>query len=125
MSRLALIGYGLLGLALSTAAAFGAGYLKGKAAAEREAEAAGWRQFAAAVETAADVGRQVLAIGEQLRDQLAESHQREAGAVRTVTRIVHEHPDFAAVRRPPELERVRRDQLEAINRAAEADRLRR
>jgi hypothetical protein len=105
--------------------ATGGAYLKGRgdgyAKAEREHEAAGVADLIDAVKTAAQVGEAVLEIGRELRDALAKSRAHETESVRTVTRIVREHPEFAAVRRPPELQRLRDAQLERIQRATETD----
>ena len=85
----------------------------------------GARAYATAVETVAKVGDAVATIGRDLSDRLEQSRESERTSVRTVTRIIRENPDFAAVRRPAELERLRRDQLAAIARAAEARRVQR
>lgn len=121
MTRLYLAGAALLALV----ATFGAGWLAGADHQRDKYEVRGVRAYAAIAETVAKVGDAVEAIAQDLSARLAESHESERTAVRTVTRIVRENPDFAAVRRPAELERVRRDQLARIARAAEADRLQR
>lgn len=98
-------------------------YAHGKGYAKSEAthQAAGIRTFVKAVERAAVVGRAIADIGVQLREELADSRAHESQSTRTVTRIIRENPDYAVVRRPVELQRVRRDQLERIARAAQAD----
>ena len=92
---------------------------------ERRHQAAGLRTFVDAVKQAADVGRDVLAIGQQLALELSASREHERTAVQQVGRIADANPDFAAMRRPAELQRLRAEQLARIARAAaEADRLR-
>lgn len=113
--------YLLGGLLLATGGAYVKGRADGYAKAEREHQVAGVADLIDAVKTAAAVGEAIADVGRKLREQLADSRAHETQATRTVTRIVRENPDFAAVRRPAELQRVRVDQLERIRRAAETD----
>lgn len=112
----------LLGALLLVA---GAAYVKGRgdgyAKSEREHQAAGVADLIAAVNTAAAVGDAIADVGRKLRDALADSRAHETTATRTVTKVIRENPEFAAVRRPAELQRLRDEQLERIRRAAEAD----
>ena len=112
-------------LLLAVALSIGGAYLKGRhdgaEAAEAEQRAAGLRAYAAAVNTASRVLAGVRDIGQRLADELAASRQAEAQSVVTVREVIHANPDFGAVRRPVELERLRRAELESIRRAAQAD----
>lgn len=112
----------LLGLLLlASGSAYVAGRFHGYAKAEHEHQAAGLEDLIKAVKTAAAVGEAIADIGRKLRETMIDSRAHEAQSTRTVTKVIREHPDFAAVRRPAELQRVRVDQLERIRRAAETD----
>jgi hypothetical protein len=112
----------VLGLWLASTAAAGLwGYSKGYATSEAEHQAAGVQQLIDAVEKAAEIGQAIADIGVQLREQIAASREDEIQSTKTVRAANVAHPDFAAMRRPAEHQRVRLDQLERIHRAAEAD----
>ena len=100
-------------------------YRKGIDAERQAQDLAATRQLAEAVSTATTVARGVASVAEKLAAELQRSRERERSAVRTVREIVTHEPEFAAVRRPAELDRLRRDQLDDITRAAETPRLRR
>ncbi len=106
---------------LSLGGAWWLGHSDGYADSEATHQAAGVRQFVRAVEQAAEVGRAIYDIGAKLREQLADSRIHETTSRQTVRKALDAHPDFAAIRRPAELQRVRRADLERIARAAEAD----
>lgn len=111
----------LLG-ALSSVAAGAGGYALGRmqgAAAERDRQALdGYRAFAQAVQQAGRVLESVRAIGVRLAGELEQSREQERAGVRIVREVISANPEFAAVRRPAELDRLRRESLEAVARAA-------
>ncbi len=113
--------YALGLLLLAVGGAYLTGRLHGYAKAEHEHQAAGVADLIAAVKTAVKVGEAIADIGRKLRDQIADSRTHETQSTRTVTKVIREHPEFAAVRRPAELQRVRVDQLERIRRQTETD----
>lgn len=101
--------WGALGLvavlALIGAAAWG--YHAGTQA-ERQRQAGKWADaLLASVERAADTGIALAGVGQQLAEALADSHAREIQSVRDVREVVHAHPEFAVLRRPAELQRLR------------------
>lgn len=108
----------LLAWAVSAGGAYALGRWHGNTAAAAQHQADGFSAYAAAVRQAADVLADVRDIGRRLAEALQASHRAEAQSVRTVREVIHANPDFAAVRRPAELERLRRQELEAIARAA-------
>lgn len=111
---------GLLVLALlALPVTYQVGRHDGKVAEEKREAAAASGAFIAAVQNVAKAGAEIARIGEALAVVVQESAQRETQAVRTVTKVIRENPDYAAVRRPADLERLRREQLEAVARAAE------
>lgn len=125
MTRLYLAGAIALALIASHGAIAWASYQRGADAAEARHTAAGIDAFVSAVQQAARAGEAIAAIGRDLVDALESSRTAERRAVVTVKEIVHANPDYAAVRRPAELQRLRHAELERITRAAEADRLQR
>jgi hypothetical protein len=125
VSRLGAAGVLLLVLAGSSGASAWWGYQRGHAASEARHTAAGIRAFTQAVQAAARAGEAVAAIGRELAAALEDSRETERTVVVRVREIVDADPEFAAVRRPAELQRLRRDALERIARAAEADQLQR
>lgn len=101
--------WGALGLvavlALIGAAAWG--YHAGTQA-ERQRQAAQWADsLLASVERAADTGIALAGVGQQLAEALADSHAREIQSVRDVREVIDAHPDYAALRRPADLQRLR------------------
>lgn len=114
-------------LLLLVLAGTGGGYWLGRQhgeaaeAARRDRQAADL--FRAAVVRAASAGDALRAIGERLAAALEASHHEETETVRTIVQVIHENPEFAATSRPVELDRLRREQLEAIARAVEPDQL--
>lgn len=112
----------LLGLVASHWWAYRAGV---QAEEERQARAAA-ADLAKAVNRAIAVAGDVVEIGVELAAALRTSRQREERTVQQVEEIFDADPaatDFGALRRPAELERLRRVQLDAIGRSTEADRL--
>lgn len=63
--------------------------------------------------------RDMRALEQQTAQRIAEAQRSGEIQIKTVERIVHENPDFADIRRPDELKRVRDEQLNAIRAAAE------
>lgn len=63
--------------------------------------------------------RDMRALEQQTAERIAQAQKSGEIQIKTVERIVHENPDFADIRRPNELERVRDEQLDAIKAAAE------
>lgn len=103
-----------LALILAALGGYTAGHMRG-AHIERQAQAAReGRALAQAIERATIAARELAAIGTQLRDAIAASHERERVVIKTVTEVIRENPEFAAVRRPRELDRLRQAQLQAI-----------
>lgn len=114
----------LLLLALSGT---GGGYWLGR---QHGAAAEGMRRdnqaadlFRVAVMRAAHAGQTLRDIGERLAVALEASHHNETETVRTIVQVIHENPEFAATSRPVELDRLRREQLEAIARSVDPDQL--
>jgi hypothetical protein len=62
--------------------------------------------------------RQMRVIEQEAARQLQEVQTNSLVQVRTVERVIRENPEFAAVVRPADLERVRNEQLAAIVSAA-------
>jgi hypothetical protein len=116
-----LAGVALVACALCAGGGAAVGYSRGKAAAEARHSADVMRAYVAAVDRAAAVLADVLVIGQQLADSLAASHARERGITQRVREAIDEDPDFGAVRRPADLQRLRREQLERINATTAAD----
>ena len=123
--RLQLLGAAAVLWAASVGGASWYAYGKGKAH-EQQAQAA--QDLAAlfgAVRRVGEIGEAIAALGRDLADAIAASRKSEAASVRTVGEVIRANPDFGAVRRPDGLQRLRRQELEAIARAAEAHVVRR
>jgi hypothetical protein len=65
-----------------------------------------------------DTENAMRALEQQAASLMEKARQAGAIQVRTVERVIRENPNFAAVVRPPELDRVRQQQLTAIADAA-------
>ncbi len=61
----------------------------------------------ASVARAADTGLALAGVGQQLAEAMAESHARETQDVRAVQEVIDAHPEYSALRRPTELQRLR------------------
>ena len=115
---------GLLIVAMAvTPFAYFKGRSDGKALAEGRYAAAGLGVLRQAIDRVAKVGGEIAEIGKALAADLEASARDESASIRTVTKVIRENPDFAGVRRPDELERLRRQQLEAVGLATGSDRL--
>lgn len=79
--------------------------------------------FHVAVTRAAQAGAGLRAIGAKLVAALEASHTTETVTVREVIEVIRENPEFSAVRRPAELDSLRREQLEAIAAGVDPDQL--
>jgi hypothetical protein len=77
--------------------------------------------YVSAVEHVASLGEAIAIIGRSLATALQSSVTAETQDVRTVREVIHAYPEFGAVRRPAALERVRRQQLEDVAAATEAN----
>jgi hypothetical protein len=117
--RLAAAGAILAGLAWSHWAAYDLG---GKDMEREKAQAMLQAALdrAEALERLADANGRMLAIETDAAARIAAAQRSGAARVQTVERVIRENPDFAAVVRPADLERVRDDALADI--AAAADR---
>lgn len=102
-------------------AAYQLGHRKGTELAELRHSAQRTADLAAALDRATAIAAHLRALGQHLQQAMAASHERERVVVRTVTEVIRENPDFAAVQRPAELDRLRRAQLQAIADATAAD----
>lgn len=112
----------LLGLVGSHWWAYRAGV---QAEQERQARTAA-ADLAKAVNRAISIAGDVVDIGAELAAALRTSREREERTVQQVEEIFDADPaaqNFGTLRRPAELERLRRVQLEAIGRGPQADRL--
>lgn len=101
-------------------------YRAGVSAEEQRQARADAVDLATAVNRAIAIAGDVVEIGSALTTALRASRQREERAVQQVEEIFDADPaatDFGALRRPAELERLRRAQLEAIGRGSKTDRL--
>lgn len=121
LAKLKLAALLLAGALAAAGGAYLVGRRDGRAAAEAEQAVAGLQAYVAAVDRAARVLADVREIGRRLTRALEQSRHAERASVITVREVVRENPDFAAMRRPDRLARLRRDELAAIARAAEAD----
>lgn len=74
---------------------------------------------AEALENVVATNGRMLEIERDAADRIAKAQQRGAAQVKTVERVIRENPDFAAVARPADLQRVRDDDLAAIQAAAD------
>lgn len=120
--------YLLLALALGLVGSHWWAYRAGKAAEEDRHARQATIDLAKAVNRAIAVAGDVVDIGAELAAALRTSREREERTVRQVEEIFDADPvatDFGALRRPAELERLRREQLKAIGGSTEADQLRR
>lgn len=106
---------------MAVLAAYSYGHRKGAELAELHHAAQRTTDIAAALDRATAIAAHLRALGQHLQQAMATSHERERIVVKTVTEVIRENPDFAAVRRPPELDRVRQAQLQAIADATTAD----
>lgn len=73
---------------------------------------------ASALEKLAEANGRMLEIERDAADRIAKAQARTVTQVKTVERVIRENPDFAAVVRPTDLQRVRDDDLAAIAEAA-------
>jgi hypothetical protein len=121
LTMLQLWPYLLGALLLAGTGTYVKGRIDGYAKSEREHQAAGVEGLIQAVRNVAAIGEAIAEIGRQLRAQLAESGAHESKSVATVAEVLRVNPEFAAVRRPADLQRVRDEQLERIRRATETD----
>lgn len=105
-------------LAWSHAWAYGAG----KESMQREKDAAILQAAvdrAEALEKVVATNGRMLEIERDAADRIAKAQARTVTQVKTVERVIHENPEFAAVVRPADLQRVRDDDLAAIQAAAD------
>lgn len=107
-----------LGLSALLAGTYLLGRHHGGQAARVGFERSASRAFVAEYRRAVEATAEILRIGRQLAADLRDSQVREPETVVVVRREVANAPEFAAVRRPAELQRLRRAQLEAIGAAA-------
>lgn len=117
-----LLGAALVGLAGSHWWAYRSGI---EAERQRQAQRQA-ADLATAVNRAIAVAGDVVGIGSELAEALRSSRQREGRVVGKIEEVFNADPtaaDFGAQRRPAELERLRREQLEAVGRPAQADQL--
>lgn len=110
---------GLAGAALM----YTSGYSAGVSAEAARREARDTRLLHDALDRATRAGTALRDIGTRVLAAMEESRETETETVRTVIEVIRENPDFAAVQRPADLGRLRRDQLEAIARAVDPDQL--
>jgi hypothetical protein len=71
-----------------------------------------------ALEKLAAANGRMLEIERDAAERIAKAQARTVTQVKTVERVIRENPEFAAVVRPPDLQRVRDDDLAAIAEAA-------
>lgn len=71
-----------------------------------------------ALEKLAAANGRMLEIERDAAERIAKAQARTVTQVKTVERVIHENPEFAAVVRPADLQRVRDDDLAAIAEAA-------
>lgn len=96
-------------------------YSAGRHAADQERDAAilaAEQARADALVKLADANGRMLRIERDASQRIAAAEQRGAAQARTVERVIRENPDFAAVVRPADLQRVRDDDMAAIEDAA-------
>jgi hypothetical protein len=96
-------------------------YSAGRDAADDERQAAileAAEKRAEALEKLAAANGRMLEIERDAADRIAKAQARTVTQVKTVERVIRENPDFAAVVRPADLQRVRDDDLAAIAEAA-------
>ena len=125
MTRLQFIGAALIACALCAGGGTWYGYAWGTEAEHNRTLANGLDAYIDEAKRTARISDAIAAIGAYLRTALADSREHERTTTTAIPRIIREHPDFAAVRRPPELQRLRRADLERIAAAAATDRVRR
>lgn len=63
--------------------------------------------------------RAMRALEQDAAKRIADARSEGEVQVKTVERVIRENPDFAVIKRPADLQRVRDDQLAAIRAAAE------
>lgn len=100
-------------------------YRLGYGNAEDKARKESLNVFVEAVRSTERVFSEVMSVGRKLAIALEHSRQREIRYVQKAADIIERNPGFASVLRPPELDSLRQDSLEAIRRASEASSLRR
>lgn len=96
-------------------------YSAGRRATDKEREAAVLQAAVAradALERLAEANGRMVQIEKDAAERIAAAQRRAITQVHTVERIVRENPDFAAVARPADLQRVRDADLAAIAEAA-------
>lgn len=76
------------------------------------------RERNAALEKLTTTERAMRALEQDAARRIAEAQQHGSVQVQTVERVIRENPDFASIRRPADLQRVRDEQLAAIAAAA-------
>jgi len=112
----------LIAIWVASLAGVGAwGYHKGGQAAEARHAITQATAYGAAVDRVLALSQQFAAIGARLADAMADSSADETVRVREVKEVIRENSEFAAIRRPADLQRLRVERLERIARAAEAD----
>lgn len=110
----------IAGWLLSLAGVGAWGYHKGGDAAEARHAIAQASAYGKAVDRVLALGQKFAVIGARLADALADSAADETVRVRTVREVIRENPEFAAIRRPDDLQRLRVERLERIARATDA-----
>lgn len=96
-------------------------YSAGRDATDKERQASileAAEKRAEALEKLATANGRMLEIERDAADRIAKAQARTITQVKTVERVIRENPEFAAVVRPPDLQRVRDDDLAAIAEAA-------
>lgn len=66
----------------------------------------------------AQADKAIKPLDDKAQPQIQQSQERVVTVVKTVTKVIHDNPTFAAVNRPADLDRVRQDQLKAVAAAA-------
>lgn len=119
--RAALAALGLAGVLALVWGIFSIGRDLGAARSEARLQASvieAERQRAATLERVIAAERQVAQAERQAREEVAAIAARAVAGLDTVRRVIRENPEFAATRRPADLERVRDDELARIADAA-------
>lgn len=101
---------------------YDAGFEAGNAKADRaisEAKLAAEIERNRAQKKLIETERAMRALEQDAARRIADARSDGEVQVRTVEKVIRENPDFANIRRPADLQRVRDDQLAAIRRAAE------
>lgn len=126
LKRLLPVGLALIGIAallIAIRQTYQAGFDAGKAEAEIMIAAAreqGALDLVAAHRKLLEVEASMQVLEREYAERLAEARAQREIQVRTVERVIRENPDFAAIERPADLQRVRDEQLAAIATAAAA-----